>query len=425
MEDGSGYSEHVEFPEFDGKPEEMLVFDVETMPAYSPFAIMACAASKNAWYSWISPWLLGESSDTRQLIPLGDPRVPRVVVGHNVSYDRGRILEEYNIEASQSRFIDTMALHIAVKGISSHQRPAWMQYRKSKEKAEQQRGEAIETVHELMREAEERLVKESDPDRRADIERLMREMEESLPALQETNYALEPDEELTEKRWEDLTSANSLADVARLHCGITMDKEVRNDFMTATPEEIRDNIHNYLDYCSTDVAVTHAVFAKTLPAFLTACPSPVSFAGVLTMGSSFLTVNEEWDKYIASAEKTYKELDEKIKTRLVDLAHEAKSQLEGEKWRDDVWLSQLDWTPKVASKSRGVLIPEVCSLVYARVHQLIISLDCFSCTCRAIFGNSCCYRRELQATVVQGRHCRPFEQLSHEQDHPPPPPTQL
>ncbi|KAI0821816.1 gamma DNA-directed DNA polymerase [Trametes gibbosa] len=363
MEDGSGYSEHVEFPMFDSKPEEMLVFDVETMPAYSPYAVTACAASKNAWYSWISPWLLGESSDPRQLIPLGDPRVPRVVVGHNVSYDRGRVLEEYNIEATQTRFIDTMALHIAVKGISSHQRPAWLQYRKSKEKAEQQRGEAIETVHELMREAEERLLNENDPDRRADLECLMREMEESLPALQETSYTFEPDEELTEKRWEDLTSANSLADVARLHCDITMDKEVRNDFMTATPEEIRDNIHNYLDYCSTDVAVTHAVFAKTLPAFLTACPSPVSFAGVLTMGSSFLTVNEEWDKYIASAEKTYKELDEKIKTRLVDLAHEAKGQLEGEKWKDDVWLSQLDWTPKVASKSRGVFANESPSAV--------------------------------------------------------------
>ncbi|KAI0353878.1 gamma DNA-directed DNA polymerase [Trametes cingulata] len=359
MPDGSSYSEHVEFPEFEGKPEEMLVFDVETMPAYSSYAVMACAVSKNAWYSWISPWLLGESSDPKQLIPLGDPSVPRVVVGHNVSYDRGRILEEYNINATQTRFIDTMALHVAVKGISSHQRPAWMKYRKSKEKAQEQRDEAIETVYELLREAEERLRKETDPAARADLQRVMREMEESLPSLQAANYAPEAEEEFTEKRWEDLTSANSLADVAQLHCDITMDKDVRNDFMTATPEEIRDGIHSYLDYCSTDVAVTHAVFAKTLPAFLTACPSPVSFAGVLTMGSSLLTVNEEWERYIENAERTYKELEDKVKTRLVDLAHEAKNLMEGDKWKADVWLSQLDWTPKVAGKSRGVLAPEV------------------------------------------------------------------
>ncbi|KAI0628651.1 gamma DNA-directed DNA polymerase [Trametes polyzona] len=358
MPDGSSYSEHVEIPEFEGKPEEMLVFDVETMPEYSPYAVMACAASKNAWYSWISPWLLGESSDPRQLIPFGDPSVPRVVVGHNVSYDRGRVREEYNIDATQTRFIDTMALHVAVKGISSHQRPAWMKYRKSKEKAEEQREEAIATVYELLREAEERLQNETDPERRADLERVMREMEESLPTLQATSYALEPEEEIVEKRWEDLTSANSLADVAQLHCDITMDKEVRNDFMTATPDEIREGIHTYLDYCSTDVAVTHAVFAKTLPAFLTACPNPVSFAGVLTMGSSLLTVNQEWEKYLANAERTYKELEDKVKRRLIDLAHEAKGQMEGDRWKEDVWLSQLDWTPKVAGKSRGVVQPE-------------------------------------------------------------------
>lgn len=359
MSDGSSYSEHVQFPEFEGKPEEMLTFDVETMPAYTPFAVMACAASKNAWYSWISPWILGESSEPQQLIPFGDPSVPRVVVGHNVSYDRGRVLEEYNINGTQTRFIDTMALHIAVKGISSHQRPAWIKHRKSKEKEQQQRSEAIETVYDLLREAEERLQNETDPQARADLERVMREMEESLPTLQAAHLMPELEEDITEKRWEDLTSANSLADVAQLHCDITMDKEVRNDFMTATPEEIRDGIHTYLDYCSTDVAVTHAVFAKTLPEFLTACPNPVSFAGVLTMGSSLLTVNEEWDKYIANAERTYRELEEKVKMRLIDLAHEAKNLMEEDKWKDDAWLSQLDWTPKVASKSRGIFTPEV------------------------------------------------------------------
>ncbi|KAJ8502503.1 hypothetical protein ONZ45_g11688 [Pleurotus djamor] len=101
MPDGSSYSEHVKYPMHDGKPESMLVFDVETLPNEHPYAIMACAASPNAWYAWISPWLLKQSEDPQQLIPFGSNSAPRVVVGHNVSYDRARILEEYNLEGGQ------------------------------------------------------------------------------------------------------------------------------------------------------------------------------------------------------------------------------------------------------------------------------------------------------------------------------------
>ena len=365
LSDGSSYSEHVEYPEFDGKPEDMLVFDVETLPAHTEHAIMACAASKNAWYSWISPWLLGESPDSDQLIPLGSPTAPRVVVGHNVAFDRKRIAEEYTLGGTRTRFLDTMALHIAVKGISSHQRPAWNKYRKSKEQEQEQRSEAVEAVYDLLQDAAERLEQETDPAKRKEIQRLARELEDSLLSLQagEAGVAAADangEEELAEKRWEDLTSANSLADVARLHCDITMDKEVRNDFLVASPEEIRDGLHSYLDYCAGDVAVTHAVFAKVLPAFLDACPSPVSFAGMLAMGSSLLTVNEEWESYIANAERAYKELEDKVKTRLIELAREAKAMMESEEWKKDVWLSQLDWTPKVAGKSRGIVPPEVC-----------------------------------------------------------------
>jgi DNA polymerase gamma 1 len=163
------------------------------MPEYHPFAVMATAASKNAWYAWISPWLLGQSTETRQLILIGDPSLPRIIVGHNVSYDRSRILEEYHLSATKNRFIDTMALHIAAKGISSHQRPAWMKHHKNKELDAQRH----------------------DP------------LDDSEPT----------------KRWEDLTSINSLAYVAKLHCNIEMDKEIRNDFMTSIRHP---RLHTYI-----------------------------------------------------------------------------------------------------------------------------------------------------------------------------------
>ncbi|KAF8061628.1 DNA polymerase family A-domain-containing protein [Lyophyllum atratum] len=367
--DGSSYSEHVPYPMHDGKPEEMLAFDVETMPNYHPYAIMACAATPNGWYSWISPWLLGESKDPQHLIPMGDPTSPKVIVGHNVSYDRGRILEEYSLEPTKNRFIDTMALHVAVKGISSHQRPAWMKYRKSKETQAEQKEEAVEAIVELMEAVDRRQTEEMDDVKKEELRRLRQDMEDSLPSLMGDEDPETAEAEILSKRWEDLTSANSLADVAKLHCGITMDKEIRSDFMKLTPEDIRNNVTEYLSYCANDVDVTHRVFSVALPAFLKGCPHPVSFAGILTMGSSFLTVNEEWESYLQRAEAVYREMEEGVKAKLKKLAEDARLLMDGgEKWKDDVWLSQLDWTPKVAGKSRGIFPPE-------EVENVATSLD--------------------------------------------------
>lgn len=353
LPDDSSYSEHVAYPEHDGQPEQMLVFDVETMPPYHPYAVLACAASKHAWYCWISPWLLGETEEVQQLIPFGDPEVPRVVVGHNVSYDRQRVLEEYSLGGTQTRFMDTMSLHVAVNGISSHQRPAWMKHRKAKAARIEQRAEAVEAALEIMRDTASQAESEVDAARRAQLRRLRAEIEESLPQLQEDDEDV-TDAELSQQRWEDLTSANALADVAKLYCNIDLDKEIREDFMSSSREAILAHIQDYLGYCADDVYVTHQVFAQVLPAFLERCPSPVSFAGILTMGTSFLTVNESWEEYLRNAERTYQELEGKVKKHLVDLAEEAKDMMQSGSWRDNPWLSQLDWTPKVAKKSRGV-----------------------------------------------------------------------
>ncbi|KAF8346231.1 hypothetical protein F5887DRAFT_963347, partial [Amanita rubescens] len=46
----------------------------------------------------------------------------RLVVGHNVSFDR-----------ACDSVMDTMSLHVAVNGISSHQRLAWNKWKKKKE----------------------------------------------------------------------------------------------------------------------------------------------------------------------------------------------------------------------------------------------------------------------------------------------------
>ena len=73
--------------------EDAITFDTEVMWKESSFPVMACAVSATTWYGWLSPWLLGESKSDRHLIPLGDPLKSRVVIGHNVGYDRARVLE--------------------------------------------------------------------------------------------------------------------------------------------------------------------------------------------------------------------------------------------------------------------------------------------------------------------------------------------
>ncbi|KAG8905020.1 DNA-directed DNA polymerase gamma mip1 [Tulasnella sp. 403] len=331
--------------------ETMVCFDVETMPPYHHFPIMACAMSPTAWYAWISPWLLGESESPAHLIPMGNPKKARVVVGHNVSYDRARVREEYSIRRTETRWLDTMSFHVAVKGISSHQRPQWMSHRKKKREAKEQ----VEGVaNKLLDDLDAEVV--GDEGQQADIEQRRQQIQDDMLNVEASIQEEEAD--VAEKRWRDITAMNSLAEIARLHCGIEIDKAMRNDFMTLPREHILQHLEDYVGYCANDVFVTHAVYRKILPEFLTACPSPVSWAGVMFMGNSFLGVDQSWENYIQSAEAKYHELEDDVRGRLEKLALQAKELMdEPEKWEMDVWLKQLDWTPKVAGKSRGIEPP--------------------------------------------------------------------
>ncbi|PPQ82163.1 hypothetical protein CVT24_012553 [Panaeolus cyanescens] len=365
LPDGSSYCEHVDRPEHNGKLEEMLCFDVETMPNLHPYPVLACAVSPNAWYIWISPWLLGQTEDPQCLVPMGSgASTSQIIVGHNVSYDRIRIEEEYNAHENRTRFLDTMSLHVAVSGISSHQRPSWTKYRKEKRDEEQRKEEAVQAIVNLINNVKRTQQSEVEPERLAELSRIREEMEESLQRMkgQPDQGALDDvdsnGEDVQAKRWEDITAANSLADVAKLHCGIVLDKQIRNDFLNCEKDYIVDNICDYIDYCASDVEVTHRVYSVVFPAFLEACPHPVSFAGMLTMGSSFLTVDENWERYLKQSDAVWQSLESEVMLKLKKLAEEAKN-LSPEDIANDPWLSQLDWTPKVAGKSRGIDVPEV------------------------------------------------------------------
>ncbi|KAI1310869.1 DNA polymerase gamma [Xylaria venustula] len=302
----------VEFPD-----ETMLCFDVEVMWKQSFFAVMACAMSPTAWYAWISPWLLGESDTDKHLIPLGPPSRDRIIVGHNIGYDRARILEEYDLKQTRNAFLDTMSLHVAVNGMCSQQRPTWMKHKKS-------------------RELRDKIANETQ-----DLD---------LANLLASNTLRDDEEEL----WVERSSINSLRDVAKFHLNTTIDKELRNDFGELDRDGIVSKLDQLLDYCAADVAITHRVYKIVFPNFIEVCPHPVSFAALRHLSSVILPVDKSWDAYIANAEATYHKLSDAVQERLIGLTNKALEIKDDEqKWSTDPWLKQLDWSGQEIRMVKG------------------------------------------------------------------------
>ncbi|KAL8843206.1 MAG: hypothetical protein Q9176_002159 [Flavoplaca citrina] len=297
--------------------EQMLTFDTEVMWRESSYAVMACAASPTAWYAWLSPWLLEESNTDQHLIPLGDPSNERIVVGHNVGYDRARIAEEYDTRQSRNFFLDTMSLHVAVNGMCSRQRPTWMKHKKN-------------------RDMRDKITNESNS-----IE---------LMALLENKMLMEEEEEL----WVGRSSVNSLRDVAKFHCNVTIDKAQRDSFGELDRAGILGKLDELLDYCAADVAITHRVYKKVFPAFLEVCPHPVSFGALRHLSSVILPVDQSWRSYLENAEATYRRLSNDVERRLQDLAATALEFKDNPgNYSQDHWLRQLDWSGQTIKMVKG------------------------------------------------------------------------
>lgn len=323
--------------------EKLVCFDVETLYKLSPYPVMATAASPDAWYSWLSPSIFEdppvEEPEPREpwdksvqdcyphhLIPMFEGNAPTIVVGHNVGYDRARVKDEYTLDRTPTRWLDTLSLHVATRGITSVQRPTWMKHRKTKREQDMIDSETREAFLGIAKETGDDLLAQS--------------VAEWTNSLQD-----EPGDVTT---WEDTTSANSLADVAKLHCNIEVDKSIRDRFGDEEirhASELRPELDMLLDYCARDVKITHGVYKVVLPLFLTSCPHPASFAGILSMGNSFLPVDKSWGEYLRNSETLYQNLKEDVRVALRTLAERLKN---GGPPDNDPWASQLDWTPKNA-----------------------------------------------------------------------------
>ncbi|NWV01370.1 DPOG1 polymerase, partial [Upupa epops] len=309
-----GQAQPVDFPD-----EQAVVLDVEVCVADGHCPTLAVAVSPHAWYSWCSRRLLEQRYSwsshltLADLIPLESPAgascgskqdwLERVVVGHNVAFDRAFIKEQYLIQGSRVRFLDTMSMHMAISGLTGFQRSLWMAAKQGKRKGLQQ-------------------VKEHMKKTRSQTEGPV----------------------ITSWDWVHVSSINNLADVHALYVGgEPLQKEARELFVKGTMADIRSNFQDLMSYCARDVQATHEVFQEQLPLFMERCPHPVTFAGMLEMGVSYLPVNGNWKRYLDDAHGIYEELQKEMKKNLMNLANDACELLHEDRYKDDPWLWDLEW----------------------------------------------------------------------------------
>ena len=291
-------------------PEEtVLVLDVETCMAVGPDPVLATAVSPTHWYSWVSPRLVKELDDKwhkfdlirkrNSLIPIREGEGPgehRIIVGHNVSFDRCRLREEYNLAASNTYFVDTMALHMCVNGVTTSQRGRWL-------KADGERKE-----------------------------------EEDLQG------------------WMGTASPGALHNLYRLYVGKNLDKLPRDLFVRGSLDEIRREFQSGISYCARDVMATLEVFKCLIPLFKECCPSPVTILGMMEMGNAYMPTNgKDWSNFVKSCDKYHKKSSQSTSQILRDLADKACLLYSNENYLLDPWLSTLDWSPTKPKKKSGII----------------------------------------------------------------------
>lgn len=296
-------AESVDYPLEDG-----VIFDIEVCMKHGPLPTLATAVSDKAWYGWVSnsltedriplPHTIGTGQTDTQLytedmlIPMESSREeygqklnqhqkkPKIVVGHNVSYDRSRIKEQYWMNCTGTRFLDTMSLHVCVSGFNSYQRSMLMSKKEDSEKDD----------------------------------------------------------------WQSNTSLNNLAEVHKLYCGYEISKESRDIFVKGTLQDVKDNFNMLMYYCASDVVATHNVLVNVFPLFQERFPHPVTLAGMLELGSAYLPVNSNWQRYLNEADGTFDKLNNLVKSTLAQKAKEACRLIHDEKYKEDLWMWDQDWS---------------------------------------------------------------------------------
>lgn len=304
-ETGGFVTKQVDYP-----LEDALIFDVETCmnDTLDHAPTLAVAFSTKAWYSWTSPRLVKEELveflSAKDLIPFKSSKVEKkLVIGHNVGFDRSFMSDQYEFKGNETKFLDTLSLHMCICGLTGLQR-------------------AVKVAH-------KRKIKDEEEIETQDIQ----------------NNA-----------WIEKGSLNNLADVYEFHCGGKISKDDREIFVEGSMDDVRNNFQSLMTYCATDVKATFEVFSRLFTIFSERFPHPITLSGMLEMSTMYLPVDmDNWYKYIENSQATFDEYEEQLSNSLQNLANRACSMKE-EEYAKDVWLWDLDWSSQSIKPNKSKLI---------------------------------------------------------------------
>lgn len=61
-------------------------------------------------------------------------------------------------------------------------------------------------------------------------------------------------------------------------------------------------------------------------------PHPVTLAGMMEMGTAYLPINQNWNRYIQLSDSVYQDLQKEMKANLMKLANEACQNIHGHRF---------------------------------------------------------------------------------------------
>lgn len=261
---------------------EILVLDTETVYAPEttyrlPITAVAYGAGKYFYYHpSYSPHPTTSNNGTIKF-----PKSGRIVIGHNVSYDRKYLSSEYLMD-SENYFIDTMSLGVACFGLSEGQQALYRQKHVS----------SYEDVGLIY-------------------------------------------------NWKNHASEAALSKLYEFLFRESIDKGVRDKIIDEVWSEWAGHWYEYTQYCSEDVYHTARLFTRVFEEYSRLCSNPISWLGMMDLGRLFLPLDRKWAKFIISTDKIYVESRDNLRGMVERAALEAVNQ---EDAQGDESLRYLEWT---------------------------------------------------------------------------------
>uniref|UniRef100_A0A914HVI7 DNA-directed DNA polymerase n=1 Tax=Globodera rostochiensis TaxID=31243 RepID=A0A914HVI7_GLORO len=335
--------------------EDLLFFDVEVCMKDGRLPTLAVALSHTKWYSWCSTRMadadneLPEFVRPEHLISMGNlGQRKRLVIGHNVAFDRTFISEQYAIHETALRFWDTMSMHIAIGGMADHQRDLFTKNNNYPSLAKllfskPGQSDGPEIAMEALTKEQTTHLKEFNKIVRVWKKRTCRN---SLDALHEKYCNKEKPlvvrkfEEKDGKMEQNLSeeSANVKHSAKEQ---VEWDKKYQSFFKTASIEQIRSNAQVRL-------------FSIIVPAiFKYRFPHPVTYCGMLEMGNPYLPITSNWRTFFAKCEDESSNLKDVTANKFVKSARNLIEELDVEsehgirKFELDPWMWVSDWNRKL------------------------------------------------------------------------------